>query len=398
MIPTTFIGCPFIGPIRPGAIYPVMNTGSRHLPRWFAGLAALLLAACGPPEPIRIGYLGGLSGGVSDLGIGGRNGVRLAVERHNAQGGVQGRPVELIEADDRQDPQQAATAVHSLLAKKVAAIVGPMTSAIAMGIVPLINEAQIVMISPTVSTTALSGRDDYFFRVIPATQDYVATHADYFYRQLGVQSVQFIHDRTNSAFTESWMHSFSSAFSAFGGTLAPPLSYTSGESDNFPRIVREALASKTNAILLLGNSVDVALLAVLLRETAPGITLGTAEWGATGRLIELGGRTIDGLSAAQFHDPEENNPEFLRFQEAYRSRFYADPPFSSVQGYIAADVALQGLAQRKPDHSLKHTLLSTPGFNSLLGTVRFDPYGDTTGRTFIVQINNGRFVAKPRTP
>ena len=375
-----------------------MNTGSRHLPRWFAGLAALLLAACGPPEPIRIGYLGGLSGGVSDLGVGGLNGVRLAVERHNAQGGVQGRPVELVEADDRQDPQQATAAVRSLLAKKVAAIVGPMTSAMAVGTAPLVNEAQTVMISPTVTTTALSGRDDYFFRVIPATQDYVATHADYFYRQLGVRSVQFIHDRTNSAFTESWMHSFSSVFSAFGGTLAPPLAYASGESDHFPRSVREALATKPDAVLLLGNSVDVAQLAVLLREAAPGITLGAAEWGATGRLIELGGRSIDGLSAAQFHDPAESNPDFLQFRERYRSRFHADPPFSSVQAYIAADVVLQGLGQRKPDLSLKQILLSTPTFGSLLGPVRFDPYGDTTGRTFIMQIKNGRFVATPRTP
>ena len=48
------------------------------------------LAACDPPEPLRLGFVGGLSGRVVDLGIGGRNGAILAVEMRNQKGGVEG--------------------------------------------------------------------------------------------------------------------------------------------------------------------------------------------------------------------------------------------------------------------------------------------------------------------
>ena len=68
-----------------------------------AMVAAVLFAvlACSPPAPVRIGFLAGLSGRVADLGIGGRNGAILAVEMRNRQGGINGRPVELIaEAPD----------------------------------------------------------------------------------------------------------------------------------------------------------------------------------------------------------------------------------------------------------------------------------------------------------
>jgi len=43
-------------------------------------LISALLLACSPREPIRLGFVAGLSGRVADLGIGGRDGALLAVE------------------------------------------------------------------------------------------------------------------------------------------------------------------------------------------------------------------------------------------------------------------------------------------------------------------------------
>ena len=70
---------------------------------------AFVLAGCAPPEPIRLGFIGGVSGRVADLGIGGRNGAALAIELRNKSGGVNGRMVELIVEDDR--PQAVFAAV-----------------------------------------------------------------------------------------------------------------------------------------------------------------------------------------------------------------------------------------------------------------------------------------------
>ena len=74
--------------------------------RSLRGLAAVLqllfaLYACAPQEPIRIGFLGALSGRVTDLGISGLYGARLAVEQRNAADGIRGRAIELHIEDDR---------------------------------------------------------------------------------------------------------------------------------------------------------------------------------------------------------------------------------------------------------------------------------------------------------
>lgn len=90
-----------------------------------AALGALVLAGCGPQEPIRIGFIGGLSDRNSDNGQSGLNGVILAVEDLNRAGGSDGRLVELIARDDAQNRETAANSAGELVAAKVEAVIGP---------------------------------------------------------------------------------------------------------------------------------------------------------------------------------------------------------------------------------------------------------------------------------
>ena len=154
------------------------QTGAKYLvsPRPVVRYCALLalvcvLTACSKPEPIKIGFVAGLTGRVADLGTSSLNGAVLAVEQCNAAGGVAGRPVELIVRDDGQNSGAARQAVKELIDAKVEAIVGHVTSSMSMASITQANEAKLVMISPTVTTAELSGKDDYFFRVLNATRD-----------------------------------------------------------------------------------------------------------------------------------------------------------------------------------------------------------------------------------
>ena len=143
-------------------------------------LLVLLLGAllsCGKSEPIKVGFVGGLSGRVADLGIGGRNGATIAVEERNAAGGVKGRLVELVVRNDEQDPKVALQAVEELIALPVQAIVGHTTSAMSVTTVGLVTERKMVMVSPTSTADELSQRDDYFFRVVAATRENAARNA-----------------------------------------------------------------------------------------------------------------------------------------------------------------------------------------------------------------------------
>lgn len=350
------------------------------------------LTSCSPPEPIRIGYLGGLSGRVTDLGLSGLNGVKLAVEQRNAAGGIKGRQIELIEADDQQDSEMARKAMMKLIDYKVDAVIGPMTSAMAIPTVPLANQARLVMISPTVTTTDLSELDDYFFRVIPSTRVFVKTSADFYFNTLGLRRMRLVYDLRNKSYTESWLKDFHQSFFAFGGTSLPAIGFMSSDGLNFPELARKALADQPDGLIILANSVDAAMFCQSIRKLNAKIPIGTSEWAATERLIELGGKDVEGITIAQFHERQGKQAAYLSFLEAYVRRFKQEPGFAGLYAFDATNVALQALGRKSDGQSLKEALLAQNSFAGTQRSIAFDSNGDTLGNTFIIRIEQGRFV------
>ena len=77
-----------------------------------AGAAALTgfprLGFTQPRQPIKVGVPTILSGRVAQLGISSRNAMQIEVDRFNAEGGLDGRPIELVVRDSRGTPAEAA--------------------------------------------------------------------------------------------------------------------------------------------------------------------------------------------------------------------------------------------------------------------------------------------------
>jgi len=293
-------------------------------------ILASSLFCCSPKEPVKIGFLGGVSGRVADLGIAGRNGALRAVEMRNRAGGINGRTIELLVEDDQQDAEQAKAAVQRLIDQKVEAIVGPMTSMVAMSAVPIVNQARIVLMSPTVSTQDLSHIDDYFFRVISSTAEYAHKSADYQASQQGIRRVAVAYDLRNEAYCESWLKEYRKAFAAHGGEVVLTEPYYSGDNVNFTTLAESLLKVKPDAVVVIANSLDAAMLAQQVRKRDPYVHIATSEWAATERLSELGGNAVEGVMIAQFMDRDSNNPSFLAFRHAYIDRFSMEPGFGGV--------------------------------------------------------------------
>ncbi|MFO1319667.1 MAG: substrate-binding protein [Burkholderiales bacterium] len=108
-----------------------------------AGLGTLALGfplLARSADPIKVGVLQPLSGGLENLGQQGVQGTQLAIEEANAAGGVLGRPFELVIADDRTDPKTAVERTKELIQRdRVVGIFGPVTSANRDAIQPTID-------------------------------------------------------------------------------------------------------------------------------------------------------------------------------------------------------------------------------------------------------------------
>ena len=359
-------------------------------------LACLLLAAlgaCRSPEPIRIGFLGGLTGRAAGLGASGRNGFLLAIEQANASGGVHGRRIEAVVGDDHMDAGQAVTALQELYGQKVAAVVGPMTSQIALAVVPEANRARVPMISPTVSTNQLSGLDDYFLRVYYNNTQAAGMLADFLTRERQTPRMAAIYDRSNRGYTEDWLKDFRGHYAQHNGEMIAAIDFDPASGTTFGTIIDRILQSKPGCILLLANAVDSAMLAQQLAKRNANIPLYATGWSYTDDLLQLGGKSVEGLTIIQSADQESRAPAYLEFARLYRERFRESPNFPALHAYDATRTVIAALAQGDSDGTqLKNALLALPSTAGAQGAIAFDRFGDLrTPELHLATIKDGAF-------
>lgn len=358
-------------------------------------LAALLAGCSGEQGPVRIGYLGGLSGRVADLGESGRNGVMLAVEEANAQGGIKGRQVLVEYADDAQDPARAKAAIQDLQQKKVQLLIGPMTSSIALAVLPDIEAAQLPMISPTVTATSLAGKDDMLFRVAPSVKSYSDQMARMDY-QAGARRVAIVLDLSNSAFSQDWALQYGEAIKHLGGEVVAQQSFTSGDDAGYSRAIDALPAQGFDTLMLVASAVDTVRLIQTARNRGLSPRFSASSWAGTEALIQLGGKAVEGMFSAQLFDRDNSSPEYLRFAQRYRERFKQEPGFASVGAYDATRAALDALSRSsgKGGIALKQALLEGGPYAGLQERWRFDAHGDTQRAVRVAEVRDGRFQVR----
>ncbi len=359
------------------------------------GLFAALLvlaAGCDDPSPVEVGFIGGLSGRVADLGIGALDGVRIAIEEQNRRGGIGGHPIRLTTEDDRQDPDAARAAFESLADRKVEAIIGPMTSVMAVTLAPLADARRVALISPTVTTRDLAGQDDYFLRVIADTRQYAEASAKFHWQQRAIKSFVILSDQVNRAYTDSWAQDFRSAYEALGGKVIQILPFKSGMVGDFGALARQALAAHAEAVLILGNAADAAQICQQIRLLDRTVPLVTSEWAATERFVEMAGPAAEGIFTSQFVDRESEQQPYVAFRRLFLERYQLEPGFAGIAGYDAATVLITALKRRAAGENLRDAVLRIGDFQGLQGPIHIDRFGDSWRPTYITVIRNGKYM------
>lgn len=101
-------------------------------------------------DPIRVGILQPFTGGLEALGEQGANGAELALLDANDAGGIDGRMFEIVRADTATDPKTSVERTNDLIRReKVAAIIGPVTSANRDAMRPTIERAKVPLLYAT---------------------------------------------------------------------------------------------------------------------------------------------------------------------------------------------------------------------------------------------------------
>ena len=206
-------------------------------------------------EPIRIGALFSLTGGLAPYGLPIVNGAKLAVGQINKSGGVLGRELKLVIRDTATAPAVGRDAASKLInLDRVVAIIGALSSGVTVASSSLTIPARIVLISPASTSPMLTDLkdNDFVFRtcVSDALQGVVQGKLAI---DLGYKAASVIY--VNNPYGKGLAEVFKKEFEARGGKVLAMVPYEENKP-SYRGEVEKAIAKNPGVINLIGYPVD----------------------------------------------------------------------------------------------------------------------------------------------
>ncbi|GHS93725.1 ABC transporter substrate-binding protein [Synergistales bacterium] len=167
----------------------------------FASVFMFIGKAQAADAPIKIGYLATLTGDGSTWGQHERDGALLAVKEANAQGGLLGRPLELVCYDVKGKAEDAVSAIRRLIFDdKVVAVGGSNYSGIQLAVAPIADAQKVPVVSSSATNPAVTVDPDtgkvrpYMFRIAYTDPYQGMVIADYLIKKCGSKKLAIIGD------------------------------------------------------------------------------------------------------------------------------------------------------------------------------------------------------------
>ncbi|HEX9390947.1 MAG TPA: ABC transporter substrate-binding protein [Usitatibacteraceae bacterium] len=325
-------------------------------------------------DPVKIGFAGPLSGGSIDSGESMRNGARLAVEQINTyQGGVLGRPIQLVERDDATNAEVALSVTKDLLQKeKVVAVIGFSNTGPTLGVLPEFQAAKVPLIVATATgaeiTAKFAGPDNYIFRVAlsDAIQPQLILSDIVDKRKL--KKIAIFHDA--SPYGTLGRNDVLKLMEARGITPVVVESFKVGDKEMAAQVAR-AKAAGAEVVLSYCLPFEGAVLANEIAKAGWKVPL-DGSWALSHRNFLRGaGKNAEGVRMPQTFVAASNNFTRSAFLSGYYTKYNTSTipaAVSAAQAYdamllLAAAInqakSLEGPEIKKALELLKHTVYGT---------------------------------------
>ncbi|MFN2325665.1 MAG: ABC transporter substrate-binding protein [Gemmatimonadales bacterium] len=360
------------------------------------GLPAALLVAigCAEPEPIHLGLAGPFA---DPVGAPMQRAARLAVEHINAAGGINGRPLVLIEMDDHGDPDSAIAVATALLASPAVAVIGHLWSTTTIAAAPIYGSTAVAlpMVTPSSSSPEVSWLGEHVFRVCPSDDAHGTALADWARQALSAQRAGILY--LNDDYGRGVRQAFASRFVVRGGTVVGSFPYLDAGRDAAAYLDRLALEDSLDAILLAGYPEDAA--EVLGQTRSRGITVPVLGGDAL-EGVESTGSLAEGVLVSAAWFPDGRSAAAREFLDSYAAAF-PDTPVPNQPAAATWDAVHLLAAVLRTTNATRGTMgaaLATVGtgrrvHEGVTGPIGFDERGDLAqSRITITVVRDGQLV------
>lgn len=373
-------------------------------------IIAFVVTGCGggaPAKPteskdIKIGVVYELTGGTASFGTAANNGTKLAFKEINAAGGVLGKQITIVSADNKGEPSESANAMTKVISQdKVVAVVGFTTSSngIAGSAVNEANKIPFVAAAttnPKVTVDEKTGKaKPYTFRVCFIDPFQGTVGANFVLKDLKLKKAVVLIDNS-SDYSKGLAKFFKEAFVKGGGAIAGEEAYLQKDKD-FKAILTKVKGMGPEVIYLPGYYEEVGMISKQAREMGISVPIVGGDGWDSPKLVEIGGAAgMNNTFFTNHYSPEDTSAASKKFVDAYKKEYGVMPDAMAVLGYDAAYVMADAIKRAgvADPAKIQAALVATKDFPAVTGSTTLNENHDAVKSAVIIEMKEGKMVYK----
>ncbi|NMC32558.1 MAG: ABC transporter substrate-binding protein [Veillonellaceae bacterium] len=383
--------------------------------RWtiLGGLAiamGIALTGCGgekakpaaQPNEIRIGGNVEMTGGVANYGNQALSGMKLAFKQVNAAGGVLGKKINLILADNKSEPAEAANATTKLITQdKVTLVMGPIVSSNVLATVKIAEDNKVVVMTPTGTNekiTVDNGKVRPFaFRACFIDPFQGRVMANYATKSLKSKTAVIYID-SSSDYSKGVAAAFEETFVKNGGKIVGKEAFLQKDQD-FKATLTKIKAMNADIVFIPAYYEEVGKIVKQAREL--GITqplLGTDGWDNP-KVVEIAGAAaLNNTFFSNHYSSQDSDPNVRKFIEAYKAEYKEEPSSMAALGYDAAMIVIDAIKRANTTDAakVKEALEQTKNLQVSTGIVTMDSNHNPIKSAVVIEMKDGKQTFKEK--
>jgi branched-chain amino acid transport system substrate-binding protein len=344
------------------------------------------------PRALKIGVIGPETGNSAAYGLQILEGITLAAGIFNAEGGINGQPIEVIHYDNKDDSELTDQAVNQLIQQGVIAIFAAPTGWSTFGSTHIANNTQTLLIA--IGSRRRIGRSGpYIFRF--SLSDELATDDVISYSRQVLEHTHYaLVTSSNYDYSLDLSALFRKAVARHGGSLelvTDTYDTFSGESD-LEQVV-EALKktpAPLHAVIYTGGDDEGARLALAMEQAGLQLPIIGGEDLYTHAYLEKGKKATNNTLIYNSFSSEYDSPQVVKFMRNY-GRNESDPPNRFValayDGFMFVAGAINAAASTKSSE-VREAML-TIHYQGVTGETSFSPDGSPIKHPFLYRAVTG---------
>ncbi|KFI59804.1 ABC transporter substrate-binding protein [Bifidobacterium cuniculi] len=345
-------------------------------------------------DVVNIGVLYPKTGQYAEYGRLFEQGLELAKDEVNADGGLQGKQLGLVYYDTQSDPKQDASVAPKLAADaSVIAVVGDYASPASAAASPTFQQAGLVHYGFNNSSPTFTETGDHVWSPAIGTDSYERAYADAAAKIGKKVSVVYIENDWGKQAYEY----FKEQAAKNGTEIVYESSYLPDSTDLSPILI-PARDAKPDLIVDIGYGPDGALIANTLRDKLgyEGPFFGGQE---TAEFLDLAGDNAEGaVITGSFSAEGTENPGAQAFVKAFKERYGNNPGNFEVTAYQAIkDLAYAANKTEPTREGIQKALQTVDDFPLYQGNDTTFSFDQETRRApginpILLVVKDGKFV------